>query len=442
MIFLGQGLSLSIMAFGLAVAPLLDVVRADSESPLLVNQIAIDPTDPRIVYAATRPQGILKSTDGGSTWHPARVGLTNTSAYEVVIDPKRPRVLYLGTFGGGIFKSEDAGAHWREANQGLGNTNIHALSINPSDTNQLVVSTSTGDLFRSSNGGDNWMPFNEGLPTFEGDIIAAILFRPEGPNGPYLAQKRLFTMRDASSSAWRPVEGELPEDDPITAVAFHPSGRWLYAGTMKQGLFRTDLGRPMEQANPRASWMPVAGPFRSKWIRLIVFDPLLPSQIYIGLEGGGLYKSKDDGQTWKEINEGFPTKDVECLAIDPKNTRHLYAGTHDSGLFISDDGGVAWTAPVKVEVEPLQALIASLSSQPRSTPLPKRPLAIPPAFAKCNKCHGWTDPLLNRKQTFWRVSANRRDWRPTVGRMSPGAGLTSGEENEIVRFLTEYGHAE
>jgi photosystem II stability/assembly factor-like uncharacterized protein len=441
MIFQRQGFWLSIIAIGLGTIPLLNEAGASPESPLLVNQIAIDPANSRIVYAATRPQGIIKSTDGGSTWHPARLGLTNTSVYEIVIDPKRPKVLYLGTFGGGIFKSEDAGGRWREANQGLGNTNIHALTINPSNTNQLVVSTSTGDLFRTADGGDSWMPFNEGLPVFQGDVIATLLFHPDGPNDLYLAQSRLYRTLD-NFSAWRPIEGELPDDDSITAVAFHPSGRWLYAGTMKHGLFRADLGVPTDSANARISWMPATGPFVSKWIRLIVFDLRLPTEVYIGVEGGGLYKSNDDGQSWKEINNGLPTMDVESLAIDPKDRKHLYVGTHGSGVFISEDGGMSWTPPAMVVVEPPQALIASLSGQPRSTPLPKRPVAVPPAFTKCNKCHGWTDPLLNQKQTYWRVSPNRRNWGPTVRRMSAGAGLTPAEQDEIVRFLTEYSHSE
>jgi hypothetical protein len=441
MIFQRQGFWLSIIAIGLGVAPFLDAASASPASPLLVNQIAIDPTNPRIVYAATRPQGMLKSTDGGSTWHPARLGLTNTSAYEIVIDPKRPKVLYLGTFGGGIFKSEDAGGRWREANQGLGNTNIHALTINPFNTDQLVVSTSTGDLFRTANGGDRWVPFNEGLPVFEGDIIATFLFPTDRPNDLYLAQTRLYRA-SGTSSGWRAIDGELPDDDPITTAAFHPSDRLLYAGTMKHGLYRAHLGQPTEPMSARLSWLPVPGPFQSKWIRLIEFDPLRASEIYIGVEGGGLYKSNDDGQSWKEINEGLPTKDVECLAIDPEDTNHLYVGTHGSGLFTSKDGGVSWTPPATVEVEAPQALIASLSSQPRSTPLPKRPVAIPPAFAKCNKCHGWTDPLLNQKQTYWRVSPNSRDWGPTVRRMSPGAGLTPSEQEDVIRFLTEYSHSD
>jgi hypothetical protein len=409
---------------------------AASQNPLLINQIAIDPQDPRVIYAATRPQGVLKSTDRGSTWHPAREGLTNTSTYEIVVNPNNSKILYLGTFGGGVFKSEDGGDRWFEVNQGLGNTNIHALAINPVKPDQLIVSTSTGELFKTEKAGEVWTSFNEGLPSFPGEVIASFLFYPETPFGVYLAQGGLY-WRPFSSPAWQPVGGNFHEEV-MTALVYHPSVRSFYSGTIKHGLFRAVLGSNLASPDAPLDWMPVAGPFHTEWIRLIAVDPLLPSVIYVDVEGRGLYKSGDNGHSWKEINTGLPTKDVESMAIDPKDSKRLYVGTHDDGLFISDDGGQTWTSPEKLEVEPVQRIIASLSGQPRSTRSPKRPVMVPSVFAKCNKCHGWTDPALNQKPTYWRVPPNRRDWQPTVRRMSPGAGLNPDEEQAIIRFLTEY----
>jgi photosystem II stability/assembly factor-like uncharacterized protein len=411
-------------------------VWAVSGEPLLVNEIAINPKDPRTLYAAARPQGVLKSTDRGMTWRPVRNGLTNTSGYHLVMHPTNPKILYLGTFGGGVYKSEDGGEHWFEVNQGLGNTNIHALILNPLEPDQLVASTSTGKLFKSENGGKSWVSFNEGLPLFEGEVISTLLLFPKEPGGFYLAQGGLFK-RPFPSQRWMAADSSLSEQV-ITALAYDARHRIMYAGTMRQGLFKTSLHSDPIASESRLDWTPVGAPFQKQWIRLITLDPSDPSVIYVVAIGGGLYKSTDQGASWHEINTGLPTKAVTGLAIDPTNPQLLYVGLqYSDGLFISRDGGTTWSLPA-LQIEPVQQIIASLSSRPPSAPSGGPPVVPPPAFAKCNQCHGWTDASLNQRATFWRVSPNRRDWRPTVQRMAPGARLTPQEEEEIIKFLTDY----
>lgn len=412
-----------------------------SQEPLLVNQIVINPKDSRIVYAATRPQGVLRSMDQGMNWRPARKGLMTTSVYHIVIHPTNPKILFLGTFGGGVYKSENGGEDWFEVNHGLGNTNIHALVINPLQPDQVIVSTSTGELFKSDNSGKSWAPFSEGLPFFSGEVIATVLIFPKDPGGFYLAQGGLFR-RPFSTQTWQPVKTNL-DREVITTLAYEPHKRTLYAGTMKGGAFRATFNQEVQGSNTilgqsHLNWTPIEGPFQKQWIRLTVIDPLNPSVIYVAVVGQGLYKSTDEGASWKEINAGFLTKEVESLAIDPKDSKLLYAGMHNDGLFISRDGGETWTPPKKLAVESVQQIIASLGG-PSPPSESQEPRLVPPlSFAGCNRCHGWTDPLLNQKATYWRVSPNNRDWRPTVLRMSPGAGLTPEEEEGIIRFLTEY----
>jgi hypothetical protein len=433
---------LLLTVFGLVCLIVSGPAQAALQEPLLINQILIDPQNPNIVYAAARPQGLLKSEDRGASWRPARRGLMNTSVYYLAADPKNPKTLYLGTFGGGVYKSENAGDDWFEVNAGLGNTNIHALAINPLQPAQLVVSTSTGDIYKSDDAGGSWHPFNEGLPSFQGDVIATFLIFPNSPGGFYLAQGGLF-LRPFSAPAWRGVDGNL-RSDILTALSYDSSGRIFYAGTMNRGLFKALLNADGNPADPTAirsplNWTPTGEPFQKQQIRLIAPDPGKPTTLYASVVNRGLFKSSDGGASWEAINSGLPEPEIESLAIDPENSMVLYAGTHNKGVFISKDGGKTWNQPAKVEVEPLKEVVASLLKPP--SPLHPKPLPVapPPSFFKCNKCHGWADAALNRKATYWRVSPNRRDWRPTVQRMSPGAGLTPAEQEEVIRFLTAYG---
>src|SRR5204862_181853 len=97
--------------------------------------LAIDPTTPSALYAATGSSdigvsGVSKSTDGGATWSPA--GLTNTEVIALAIDPTTPSTLYAG--GAGVFKSTDGASSWSPAYTGLpptGTSTVFALVIDP-----------------------------------------------------------------------------------------------------------------------------------------------------------------------------------------------------------------------------------------------------------------------------------------------------------------------
>lgn len=393
--------------------------------PLMINQILIDPNEPAILYAAARPQGVLKSADRGKSWSPARNGLKNTSAYHLALDPANAKTLYLGTFGGGVFKSADGGEHWVEINDGLGNTNIHALAVDPNNPKRVVVGTSTGDLFQSLDGGIHWSAYGEGLPSLEGEVIATLLFETAPPSRLFLGQELLYAR--GAAGPWAPL-GEGLKKEVITTLAFDREHQILYAGTLHAGPFLSrDRGR---------SWIPVEGPFNRAWVNTIAVSRKKPREIYVSAFGKGFFKSLDQGATWIRMSGGLPLDDdIMSVAIDPEDPDRLYAGTHNKGIFISRDGGTTWIAP-EITREPVSSIINSLV--PDEAPTPDRAPVIPAPFVKCTKCHGWTDLFLTRKKTFWRVPPNRRDWRPTVKRMSRGAGLTPAETEEIISFLNTY----
>jgi photosystem II stability/assembly factor-like uncharacterized protein len=155
-----------------------------SNNGLTTSKIAIDPTNPDIVYAAmgnvgshkafTTGTGIYKSTDGGTTWANTTATITATNSYsDVVIDPSIPSTLYMavGAFYGnpanGVYKSTNSGASWTLLNIGLANNDFGRTSIALAPSNSQVIyasiagstSTTSGGLLRvarSDNGGSTW----------------------------------------------------------------------------------------------------------------------------------------------------------------------------------------------------------------------------------------------------------------------------------------------
>jgi photosystem II stability/assembly factor-like uncharacterized protein len=124
-------------------------------STLAAFSATVDPTDSRIVYVGTQTAGVLKSTDGGTSFAAANVGLTTLRmgrAGSVVLHRSNPNMLYANTEGGGVFRSTDAGGSWSAVNGGLANLTVFALAIDPSDPATLYAGTPTG-VFRTTTAG-------------------------------------------------------------------------------------------------------------------------------------------------------------------------------------------------------------------------------------------------------------------------------------------------
>jgi len=75
-----------------------------------VNGFAVDPDNPKVMYAAMR-DGLFKSTDAGETWKPLGKELENLAA--VAVNPRRPGEVYVSTTDGVLFKSIDGGTTWK-----------------------------------------------------------------------------------------------------------------------------------------------------------------------------------------------------------------------------------------------------------------------------------------------------------------------------------------
>src|SRR5207249_3389546 len=64
-----------------------------------VSTLAIDTTDPSILYAGTGIGGVFKTTDSAGSWTAVNNGLVNPRVTALAVDPTNPSRLYAGTFG-------------------------------------------------------------------------------------------------------------------------------------------------------------------------------------------------------------------------------------------------------------------------------------------------------------------------------------------------------
>ena len=154
-----------------------------------VNGLAIDPLNTSIVYAAdfhidfgtTASYLMIKSTDGGATFHNLQdASTTNLRGYYLQVDPVTSGTLYAAGSGSpNIAKSVNNGGTWTSVSPHAGYPT--ALALAPNLIVRLyagmkdVDNTTVLGVYRSNNGGSMWTPINTGLG---GGVINALLVDP------------------------------------------------------------------------------------------------------------------------------------------------------------------------------------------------------------------------------------------------------------------------
>ena len=94
------------------------------------------------------------------------------------------------------------------------------------------------------------------------------------------------------------------------------------------------------------------GPFRGGRTVAAVGVPGRPPVFYIGVNNGGVWRSRDYGRTWTPIFDDQPTGSIGAIAIAPSDPRTIYVGSGEGlqrpdlsvgdGIYKSTDGGTTW----------------------------------------------------------------------------------------------------
>jgi photosystem II stability/assembly factor-like uncharacterized protein len=74
-----------------------------------VKNVAVNSSDPNVVYACIEQGGLLKTTNAGRTWQ--ELHGFDDDVHRILISPSNPNCLYLSTRAG-ILESGDAGESW------------------------------------------------------------------------------------------------------------------------------------------------------------------------------------------------------------------------------------------------------------------------------------------------------------------------------------------
>jgi photosystem II stability/assembly factor-like uncharacterized protein len=231
---------------------------------------------------------------------------------------------YFGAVAGGVWKTTSGGLTWVPLTDKTGIMSVGAIAVAPSDPNVIYVGTgescirgniSYGDgIYKSTDAGKTWT--KTGLEDTR--HIAKVLVHPNNPDVVYVA---------ALGHAYGPNE--------------------------TRGVFKsTDGGK---------TWTKILYKDTKTGAIDLTFDPKNSHILYAALweaqrtpwtltsggPGSGLYRSGDDGATWKRLEgHGLPSGTLGRIGVSVSGAddNRVYAiiEAEKGGIYRSDDGGESW----------------------------------------------------------------------------------------------------
>src|SRR5438552_2168728 len=239
--------------------------------------------------------------------------------------PGEPDAYYFGAVAGGVWKTNDGGANWTPLFDKEPISSIGAIAVAPSDHNVIYAGTGEAAIrgnttygtgvFKSIDGGKTWE--NVGLK--DSRQIGALIVDPRNENVVLVA---------------------------ALGHAFGPN--------QERGIFRT--------ADGGKTWTKVLSKDENTGGIDVVFDPHNPNIVFASLwqarrqpwffssggPGSGLYRSEDNGVTWKHLEgNGLPEGILGKIgiAVSGADSNRVYAiiEAKEGGLYRSEDAGQHWT---------------------------------------------------------------------------------------------------
>jgi photosystem II stability/assembly factor-like uncharacterized protein len=308
---------------------------------LETSSFTFDPASPSKVLAASSI-GLLRTTDGGSTWD---IYGTNTSLFSLSADPTTPATLYAGnTSGDGVLKSTDGGGHWTSANKGLpvnGTSQplITALAVDPSHPTTVYAATYGNGLFQSADGAATWTSVGSGMRSA---YVWGVLIPPGQSSTVLAGTAGAGVYQSADSGKTFSASNNGLSLTIINAIVPDAASTSTYYAAAFDGIYRS--------ADGGATWLPYGTGFPLAPALALVSRAGIPQTLFAGTRGAGLWKSSDGGATWTSSSQGLLDSYVSSIAIDPSaiatlyaGTSHPYDGSNSQRIYKSTDGGATWT---------------------------------------------------------------------------------------------------
>lgn len=292
------------------------------------------PQDSQKLFASVGGAGLYRSSNGGQSWE-LLDRLPSTWVTAIALTARAPDMLYAGTLEGVPYQSQDGGQTWVANARGLDGVAIRTLAVDPEKLEDVYLGTWGNGLYVSQGWEHPWTRVPLEARYVRKVAIDTRLWRRDiyvlTEKGTYRAS---YDRLNVLTMQWflGPMADLLPalRDDKGIIVAGDPSqiqSEGAAAGADIVFLFAGDRSRETTQKAAPILLAPSE-------IRSLAQSPIAPNTVYAAVEGQGVLRSDDLGQTWQSLGSGLEKRRINALAAHPAGLA-LYAAT---------DQGVYWIA--------------------------------------------------------------------------------------------------
>ena len=246
---------------------------------------------------------------------------------------------------------------------------IADIAVSPTDKSTWFVAVGSGGLWKTSNRGISWQPVFDNQKSYS---IGTVSIDPNNPDVIWVGTGENVSGRHVAwgdgvyksvdgGKTWNQMGLETSEHigkiliDPRNSdVVFVAAEGPLWSAGGERGLYKTSDGGK--------TWQLVLEIDKNTGVTDMEFNPSNPDIIYAAayqrrrhtwslLAGGpksGIYKSTDNGESWRLIKTGLPNADVGKigLAVTPANPEIVYAtieaNNNEKGFYKSLNNGESW----------------------------------------------------------------------------------------------------
>ena len=341
------------------------------------GDLAIAPTDPRILYAGTGEQqnrqstswgnGVYRSDDAGATWR--HLGLEETHhTGRVQVDPTDPDIVYVAALGNlwrstpdrGVYRSRDGGRSWDKVLYIDEHTGAVDLAIDPSNPDVLYAAMYQrqrrtwgfngggpgSGIYKTTDGGDSWRELTSGLPAGDKGRIGIAISR-SSPNVlnalvQHADESGGYRSTDGGES-WEKVSNQNIRPMYYSHVFIDPTNEDRVYTLATSAHRSEDGGRNFTEIAERPTYdVGVHADHHSMWI-----DPGDPDHFYLAGDAG-LHETYDRGVTFRRINN-LPIGQFYGITVDNRDPYWIYGGMQDNHSWMGPSATRSWDGIVDDE---------------------------------------------------------------------------------------------
>jgi photosystem II stability/assembly factor-like uncharacterized protein len=349
------------------------LLRADNvprETPINIESVAIAPSDPNILYAATgaytktdekglTPGTLLKSSDRGNTWQTLNLKLPmggnepwRWTGERLAVDPNNSNVVYFGSRLNGLWRSVDGGKEWSQVNpsivpigephpEGPQRAGVTYVVFDSSSgtidgkTKIIYAGVSGKGIYRTTDAGSTWQLLSggpatelvpqQGVVTSKGELFVTFYKQEKDPRGAVWKFNKAgwqdITPKNGNNYSAVAVDPNKP--DTIFVVTYPMTPNTIY---------RSDNGGAnwitLNNIVDKLSWWPDW----SFWSLTgsIAVSPFHPGQVWL-TNGIGVWKTEDGYSKkvkWSATVNGIE-ETVTFDAISPPGEASLISAIAD-----------------------------------------------------------------------------------------------------------------